>query len=242
MTLRRAFLTCAAAVSAGLFLWVGAAGAAEDPEPGVVKPPAADPVKPAAEPAAEQTANGLQVSLSVKERSYTFGDNTVKRKVAVLELKNVGDKPLVLGFPVSGGFGGLPADSPLKFFGKDAAGKEVPRDTGRGGRADQPKPEDRPVILTVIKPGKTLEQDLMGGLRFPGDGKYTVWAEIEEKEREEVVPGLKTWTGKVKSNVVEYEFKGRGGRGNRPGGGGNRPAGGGQENPAPPAGGGREAF
>jgi hypothetical protein len=242
MTLRRVFLAYAAAVSAGLFLFVGAAGAAEEPEPGAGKAPAADPAKPAA----EQAANGLQISVSVKERSYTFGDNTVTRKVAVLELKNVGDKPLVLAFQLSGGgFGGLPADSPVKLSGKDAAGKEVPRETGRGGRDGQTKPEDKPVILTVLKPGKTLEQDLGGGLRFPADGKYSVWAELEEKERDEILPGVKTWVGKVKSNVLEYDYKGRGGRGNRPGGAGNRGGGAagvaGGQNPAPPAGD-KEAF
>ena len=256
MTLRRAFLTYLAAAAAALFLSAGAARTAEEPEPGAGKAPAAEPAKPAG----EQTANGLQVSLLMKDRSFTFGENTVTRKVMVLELKNVGDKPLALGFQLSGGGlggfggfgGGLPADSPVKLSAKDAAGKEVPRDTGRGGRGDQPKPEDRPAVITVLKPGKTLDLEVGGALRYPAEGKYSVWAELDEKEREEVLPGVKTWTGKLKSNVLEYDYKGRGGfGGNRPGGGnrgnrGNRgggdAGGGGGQAPAPPAEGGKEAF
>jgi hypothetical protein len=250
MMLRRVFVAHVTAALV-LFLFAGAVRAAEEAEPGVA--PAAEPAKPAG----EQTANGLEISLVQKDRSFTFGDNTITRKMLVLVLKNVSDKPIVLRFQLSaasfgfggfgrfGGAGGAPSEALVKFSAKDAAGKDVPQDPGRGDRGEQqPKPEDKPIVLTVLKPGKTLEQDLMGGLglRFPADGKYTICAELDQKEGEEVLPGVKTWAGKIKSNGLEYDYRNRGGRGNRgnQGNRGNRGGGGGQ-NPAPPAGG-VEAF
>lgn len=179
--------------------------------------PAAEPVPPVDQAAPEQTAGGLQVSMIVKERTFTFGDNKMTRKVLVLQMKNVSEKPLVLGFDAEGGDFGMAADSPIKLSAKDAAGKEVPRggDAPRGGQGEEARPADRPAVLTVLKPGQLLEHNVRGGLRFPADGKYTVWGEIEVKEGPEVLPGVSCWSGKVKSNTVEYDFSGR-----RAGGGG----------------------
>jgi hypothetical protein len=222
------------------------------------EPPAADkPADKAPEAKAGQTANGLQLTVSVKERTFRMGgDAAAERKVSVptLELKNVSDKPIVLGFQLGagrvggpGGFGGpggpgRPGGAggaggaeagPVKVFAKDAEGKEVTQPEGdRPARPEGPRAEDQPLLLTVLKPGKTIEQPLIGYVRLQKDGKYTIWAELEVKAVDEILPGLKPWSGKLKSNEVEYDYKrlgGRGDRGNRGGGGG----GGGGQAPAP---------
>ena len=200
-----------------------------------------------------EAVGGLQMSLILKERTFRMGggDNATETKIKVptIQLKNVGDKPLVLNFQLTagGGMGGFfgrgGGDSgPVKLFAKDAAGKEVPRrEENPAPREGEPKPEDKPAQLTVLKPGQVLEQAApLGSLRFPADGKYTLWAELEVKPADEVLPGVKPWSGKLKSNEIEYDYKARGGRGNRPGGGG----GGGQNPPAavPPAPGEKENF
>ncbi|HOX08093.1 MAG TPA: hypothetical protein PK280_16980 [Planctomycetota bacterium] len=211
------------------------------------------PAKPvAAAPAAGQALNGLEVTMLIKERSFRMGggdNNAAERKVKVptLKLKNVGDKPLVLDFQLGGGgmggrFGGGPAPeaSPVKFRAKDAAGKEILRqEPARPEGEAQPKPEERPATLTVLKPGQELEVGALGAIRFPADGKYKVWAEIDVAAKDEVLPGVKPWSGKLKSNEVDFDYQGfgRGGRGNnnnRPGGA-NPPA----QAPAP---GEKEAF
>lgn len=202
----------------------------------------ADPTVKPAEVKADQGVNGLQMTVLLKERTIQArgGDNGAETKIKVLtvQLKNVGDKPVVLGFQVSGGMGGMGGfggrggpqqESPIKGFAKDAAGKDVPKPEQPAAREDQPKPEERPAQLTVLKPGQTVEQAL--GIRFPNDGKYTVWAELEVKAGDEVLPGVKPWSGKLKSNELEYDYKNpfggnNGNRGNR----GNR---GGGQNPAP---------
>jgi len=204
----------------------GSALAAEDKDPAGEKPKAPE-VKP------EQVSGGLEISMVMKERTIpAFGNNAERKvKAPTLRLKNVGDKPLVLGFQLAGGgpggrggAGGGGEPGPVKFFAKDAAGKEVPRpEQPAPAGQDQPKPEDRPATLTVLKPGQVLEQSGLGGLRLPADGKYTIWAEIDVPAKDEVLPGVKPWSGKLKSNELEYDYQGGGrggGRGNR---GGNQP-------------------
>ncbi len=191
--------------------------------------------KPKAPEAGAQAVNGLEMKLVVKERGFRMGggDNAQERKfkMLTLEIKNVGDKPLVLdfqlgggGFGGRGGRGGGAEEGPVKFFAKDAAGKELPRPEARPapeGEA-QPKPEELPAHLTVLKPGQTLEQPVMGGIRFPNAGKYTVWAELDVPAKDEVLPGIKAWSGKIKCAELEYDYQGfgggRGGRGGRQGG------------------------
>jgi hypothetical protein len=233
-------------------LALGFSAAAGEPEAPPEKPadkPAAPEVKP------EQTSGGLQLTLVMKDRSFRAGrgDNAteIKFKQPTIQLKNTGDKPLVIDFqlPAGGGFGGgrfggpAPAGGdagPVKVTAKDSNGKEVPKPEQRGNRDDQPKPEDRPAVLTVLKPGQTLEGSLLGAVRFPADGKYTLQAEINVTAKDEVLPGVKPWSGKLKSNELEYDYKNPGG--NAPGGGRNNRPGGGAQPPAPPANPDKEAF
>ena len=134
--------------------------------------PAAPEIKP------EQVAGGLQVTLVMRERTFRApggGDNAAERKVKLptIQLKNVGDKPLVLDFqlPGGGGFGGrgmfgAPGGAeagPVKVSAKDADGKDLPRpEPPRANRDAQPKPEERPVTFTLLKPGQVLEGPLTG--------------------------------------------------------------------------------
>lgn len=210
----------------------GGVRAAEDEEPGAGAP-AAPEVK------AGEAVGGLQATMLLKER--TFGQRKVS--LPTLQLKNAGEKALVLNFQLGGGGfggrGGAQEASPVKLMARDAAGKDVPR---REQPARQPDaaaaPEERPAVLTVLKPGQTLEQPLLGGLRFPADGKYTIWAEIEVKPAEEVLPGVKPWSGKLKSNELEYDYKGgAGGRRGR-----NRDQAAPAPAPAPAPAGGKETF
>jgi hypothetical protein len=199
-------------------------------EPAAERPAAESPAAPAAGP--EQVAGGLQLSLVLKDRAFRSGDGKAaerKRKVPILHFKNVGEEPLVLSFPSSaGGVGRRGAGNlgPIKVFAKGADGKEVPRlEAGRAGRAEEPRPEDRPALLTVLKPGQVLEGAVFEGLRFPADGQYTLWAVVEVEAAEELLPGLRPWSGKLESNKLEYDYRGfaRGGRGDQAGGAGQAP-------------------
>jgi len=219
---------------------------------------AAEAEKPADQPAApevkpEQVSGGLQLTLVMKERTFRApggGDNAVERKVKVptLRLKNVGDKPIVLDFqlPGAGGFGGRGGAAgptgieagPVRVIVKEA------------NADDAAKAEDRPVLITVLKPGQVLDQSLAGAARFPADGKYKLQVEIEVPAKDALLPGVKPWSGKLKSNEVEWEYKGGGAWGRR---GGDRGPGGergergerGQPGVTPqpaPAPGGKEVF
>ena len=122
------------------------------------------------------------------------------------------------------GRGGGADAGPVKFLAKDGGGKDVPRPDARpAAPQDEVKAEDRPAVLTVLKPGQVLEQGALGANRFPADGKYTIWAEVEVKVAEEVLPGVKPWSGKLKSNELEYDYKAGGNRGNRGNRGGQNP-------------------
>jgi len=213
---------------------------------------AAEAEKPADKPAApevkpEQVSGGLQLVLVMKERTFRApggGDNAAERKVKVptLQLKNVGDKPIVLDFqlPGAGGFGGRGGAAgptgieagPVRVIVKEA------------NADDAAKAEDRPVLITVLKPGQVLEQSLIGAARFPADGKYKLQVEIEVAAKDALMPGVKPWSGKLKSNELEYDYQGGfggnfggggggGGRGGPGGGGGGRGNRGGGQAPAP---------
>jgi hypothetical protein len=147
-----------------------------------------------------------------------------KSQELVAQLRNVSDKPVVLGFTLGSGGWGMGAN-PIKLFARDADGKEVPRMDGYVPAVDK----SGPAAVTIIKPGQVLEQQYQFlPFRFPAEGKYIVWATLEEQPRSEVLPGVKPWSGKLKSNELEYDYKAGGNRGNR----GNR---GGGQNPAPAA-------
>lgn len=231
--------------------------AAEDKDPAAEKPadkPGDKPKAPEARP--EQTSGGLQATLLMKERTFRMGggDNAVERKIKqpTIQLKNVGDKPVVLDFPLpeGGGFGGRGGPGgneptgvevgPVRIFVKAAADAE-------GAKRD-----DKPITLVVLKPGQVVEQPLTGVVRFPADGKYVLRFEVDVPARDEILPGLKPWSGKLKSNDLEYDYQGMGnfgGRGNpggnpgNPGGRGNRGGGGAPgQAPAPIPGDQGEAF
>ena len=142
-----------------------------------------------------------------------------KSQELVAQLRNVSDKPVVLGFALGSGGWGMGAN-PIKLFARDAEGKEVPRMDGYVPAVDK----SGPAAVTIIKPGQVLEQQYQWlPFRFPAEGKYIVWATLEEQPRPEVLPGVKPWSGKLKSNEVEWEYKGMKGVGGwGPGGGGDR--------------------
>ncbi|HOX04865.1 MAG TPA: hypothetical protein PK280_00575 [Planctomycetota bacterium] len=157
-------------------------------------------------------------------------------------LRNVGDKPVALG--CNRGQWGLAWSAPsIKLSARDAEGKEVPR-------ADMGMPTGErtgPSAVVVLKPGQFLEQQFQWlPFRFPAEGKYVIWATLEDQPRPEALPGVTPWSGKLKSNDVDWEYKGRmavpgGGPWGGPGGGqGGGP--GGQPAPAPVPLPGKEVF
>ena len=139
-----------------------------------------------------------------------------KSQELVAQLKNVSDKAVVLGFTMSTMGYGMGA-SHIKLFAKDAEGKEVPRTDGYMPPIDK----TGPAAVTILNPGQVLEQPYQWlPFRFPAEGKYIVWATLEDGPRPEVLPGVKPWSGKLKSNEVEWEYKGMKGVGWGPGAGG----------------------
>ena len=140
----------------------------------------------------------------------------------VFVVENVGDKPVLLPSPLE-----------VKFKVKDAAGKPVDLERDRRGgdrrggeeAAQEEKPVDKTmaVSVSVLKPGQKLEiqsRDLLR-LMFRASGKVKVSAEAEVKEnKEELLPGIKMWFGKLEASEVEWTIpampgRDRGNRGNR---------------------------
>ncbi|HOX05427.1 MAG TPA: hypothetical protein PK280_03415 [Planctomycetota bacterium] len=192
----------------------GLAAAGEGPAAPVADKPAAPEVK------AEQVAGGLQATLILKERTFRMGggDNAVERKIKqpTLQLKNVGDKPVVLDFPLpeGGGFGGRGGPG-----GNEPTGMEVGPVRIFVKPAEDAKREDKPITLVVLKPGQVVEQPIAGLVRFPADGKYVLRFEVDVPAKDEVLPGVKAWSGRIRSNELEYDYQG--GRGNFGGGPGD---------------------
>jgi hypothetical protein len=258
-------MTLATWLRTATFSWMAAAGlalavpalalAAEDKKEPAAEKPADPPKAPEAKP--EQTSGGLQATLLLKERTFRMGGGNnaqeLKIKQPTIQLKNVGDKPVVLDFPLpeGGGFGGR--GGPGGGGGNEPTGVEAgpvrifvkPAEGGDGAKRD-----DKPITLVVLKPGQVVEQPLAGLIRFPADGKYLLRFEVDVPARDEVIPGIKPWSGKLKSNELEYDYQGMfGGRGNfggNPGGGPGNPGGrgnrGGGQAPAPIPGDQGEAF
>ncbi len=130
-----------------------------------------------------------------------------KYKQLTATLKNVGEEPILL----PAGYGYSSYLRGIKVCATDAEGKAVPRKKFRGGkRHGGGEKKDQPLCVTILKPGQTLERRLYAYyLQFPAEGKYKLWAELEVKDSEEVLPGQKIWSGKLKSNEIEHEHKAR---------------------------------
>jgi hypothetical protein len=192
------------AVLVALGLGGARAGAGEE-----AKAPAGDEAK---------TVNGLAAKLAKKQITRRWRGRERKMDVLVLELTNKGEKVIVLPSPLD-----------VKLAAKDAKGKEVPaREDPRRRDEGEKKDEKKAVTVTIMKPGQKTEITLRTWtLNFPAQGKYTVWATVEVKpEEKELVAGLKLWSGKLKSNEVEWtveRVRNRNARGNR-GRGNQRPA------------------
>ncbi len=174
---------------------------------------ATDPEKPKA-PAAEEpkTKPDLTVKLAKRETKRRWRGRERTITVLSVEITNTTKKTLVLPYPLD-----------VKLTAKDAAGKAVPEreDPRRRGApekkaGEEKKEEEKPkrdpkkaVRLTVFKAGQTYKYDLrweIYRLAFPEKGKYKVSAVLEvEPDEEEVLPGMKLWSGKVTSNKVEWE-------------------------------------
>jgi hypothetical protein len=162
-----------------------------------------------------------------------------KHPELVARLTNVSDKTIVLGCNrTQWGLGW--ATAPIRLSARDAEGKEVPRnDMGWGGApaADRTGPPD----IVILKPGQSLEQSFQWmPLQFPADAKYTVGATFEDQPRPEVLPGITPWSGKLKSNEIEWEGKVMKAWGGGGPWGGPQPGGPATPAPNPPAG--KEVF
>jgi hypothetical protein len=184
---------------------------------------AADPEKPKA-PAAEaapeaaKDASVLKAKLTKKKIKRRWRGQERTWTTLTLEVTNTGKEALVLPYPLE-----------IKIVAKDAAGKEVParenqrrrgepekkdgeKDKDKGDKKEEEKPKRDPkkaVTLVVFKPGQKLSVECRRALymvAFPEKGKYKVSAVLElEPEKEAVVPGLKLWSGKLKSKELEWE-------------------------------------
>lgn len=176
---------------------------------------AANPEKPKA-PAAEEAkgASVLKAELTKKKVKRRWRGQERTWTTLTLEVTNTGKEAVVLPYPLE-----------IKIVAKDAAGKEVPqredprrrgdaekKEGGKGEKKEEEKPKRDPekaVKLVVFKPGQKLSVDCRRALlmvAFPEKGKYKVNAAIELKtEKEAVLPDLKLWSGKLKSNELEWE-------------------------------------
>jgi hypothetical protein len=162
--------------------------------------------KAAAPGKASAKSGGLELVYAVKKKTFPNGYESER---LVVTLKNTGEKTALI--PLVGGRGPwltLPRGT-VRYFGKDADGKQFARREFKAPRAAAREDgEKEPASAMVLKPGKSTE--LTGGvfdLQIPAAGKYTLWVEMEITKGRRLIPGMKTWTGKLRSNELEREFK-----------------------------------
>ncbi len=137
---------------------------------------------------------GLTATLAKKKvkRRWRGRERTVD--ALILTVKNEGKKTVL-----------LPAPLEVKLHAKDAEGKAVPE--REAPAAEKKKDGEKGATITVLKTGQSVEINCRTRtVNFPAKGKYTVWATVEVKPGDgEVLPGLKLWSGKLKSGEVEWE-------------------------------------
>ena len=79
--------------------------------------------------------------------------------------------------------------------------------TNATATSDDDKKEDKPITVTILKPGQKLTIICqVYSLQFPDKGTYKLTATLEVKsEDKEVLPGMKLWSGTLKSEALDYE-------------------------------------
>jgi hypothetical protein len=157
-------------------------------------------------PAKEEAAGagGLKAKLIKKKISRRWRGRQRTWDTLVLEVVNEGEKAVVLPYPLE-----------VTMGAKDAEGKEVPaRELSAEQKAAEEKrkkeAEKKAVTLAVLKPKQKLEtycRRELYRLDFTKAGKCKVWAAVEIKPQEkEILPGVEVWSGKLKSNELEWEI------------------------------------
>ena len=175
---------------------------------------------------AAEDEKGLTAKLVKKKITRSRGGREFSYDALVLEIKNEGEATVL-----------LPSPPPVELFARDAEGNEVPpREPREEDEGEDDKKEgaekDPGTTITILETGQTVEVTCRTrDLDFPKEGKYTVWAVVKlEPADDEVLPGLKLWSGELKSNELEWDVQRlRGGRGGGRGGA----AGGGADAPKP---------
>jgi len=149
---------------------------------------------------------GLELVYTAQEKVFPNGFKTVRM---VTTLKNTGKKSVLL--PLAPGVSNwltLPRGA-IRYFGKDAQGKPLTRRKFKSlSTAPAKKKTGGPVSAIVLKPGRSME--LTGGsfdLEIPAAGKYSIWVQMEIDGGREILPGVKTWSGRLRSNELEREFR-----------------------------------
>jgi len=149
---------------------------------------------------------GLTCKLVNMEVTHKYGEREIKRKSLVFEIKNSGEKTVL-----------VPASLRPTLSAKDGEGQDVPtrKLLSRRGRrfglaatgSSDAKNKDEPVSVTILKPGQTLTiRCNIYSLQFPEKGTYKLTATFENKsDDKEVLPGMKLWSGTLKSDELDYE-------------------------------------
>jgi hypothetical protein len=143
----------------------------------------------------ETEKKGLTAKLVKRKTTRRFRGRERTFDMLILQVKNEGKETVLLPSPLV-----------VKLKAKDAEGKEVA--TREDPRAAQKKEDPgKAVEVTVLKAGQTSETTCRTWtLSFTKVGKYKLWAEVELKPSEkEILPGLKLWSGKLKSDEIEWE-------------------------------------
>jgi ferric-dicitrate binding protein FerR (iron transport regulator) len=183
------------------------------------------PGRPPAGPAAVEggeTVDGLKLTLvegKLVSRTVVreFGPGGAEGGEKVTEtvtrtlqatITNVGKKPVILPLVQMPWQKNHYASRPFELHARDANGEAVERVE----RPKRPAPrEAEPALpaVTVLKPGESIRQVVsreLYRLRFQAAGKFKVWVEFEVPAvKEEPLEGQKAWSGKLKSNEVEWE-------------------------------------
>jgi len=160
---------------------------------------------------------GTRVSRTVAREYVPGGDAEGQEKVTETvartlhaRIENVGRQPVILPLVAQPFRKNVYSRHAVELHARDTEGQAVDR-VKRPARQARRDAAPAPPAVTVLKPGESIRQPVEGNLyrlRFPAAGKFKVWVEFAvPAAKDQPLEGHRAWSGKLKSNEVDWEHR-----------------------------------